>query len=76
MLNYKRNVKPGKTGVYACRVPFPDAPLLHEDRFLFFDASSQKWSYLSSDQYYRGEVIGWIGPLERTKHELGAVSNG
>ena len=56
--------QPTEQGVYACRVENPDAgfPLLH-DRFLIW--INGRWSYLGSDQYYRGKVLGWVGPLQR-----------
>lgn len=51
------------TGVYACRVPLNDIPGLYKDEFLMWYGA--RWSYLGSDQNYRGEVTGWIGPLQR-----------
>jgi len=56
---------PKISGVYACRIPNPDYVWLADDVFLqWYD---HHWWYLSSDQKYRGEVLGWIGPLPRTK---------
>lgn len=50
-------------GVYACRVPSENWAGLYEDEFLmWFDG---RWTYPGSDQRYRGEVTGWIGPLQR-----------
>lgn len=56
---------PTETGVYACRVPcdHPAAAGFCEDRFLMW--INDRWGYLGSDQNYRGQVVGWIGPLER-----------
>lgn len=54
---------PTETGVYACRVPCDDMPGFFEDKFLMW--FSGKWGYIGSDQNYRGEVAGWIGPLQR-----------
>lgn len=59
------------TGVYACRVPLTpndeaggQAPIkLHSDVFLMYRHGV--WTYCGSDQKYRGEVTGWIGPLRR-----------
>jgi hypothetical protein len=54
---------PVLTGVYACRVPSDRLPGLHEDKFLMW--MDGRWSYPGSDQNYRGDVDGWIGPLQR-----------
>lgn len=62
-VEYTTGANPTKTGVYACRTPHPIAPNLTEDKFLmWFDG---RWAHLGSDQNYRGEVFGWIGPLPR-----------
>lgn len=55
---------PVESGIYAVRVPSDDLPGFHEDKFLLWYAD--KWNFLRSDQSYRGEVYGWIGPLART----------
>ena len=54
---------PVETGVYACRVPSDRMPGLHDDKFLMWFEG--RWSYPGSDQNYRGDVDGWIGPLQR-----------
>jgi hypothetical protein len=62
-LAYTQGQDPTTTGVYACRVPHPVATNITEDKFLiWFDG---RWRYLGSDQNYRGEVAGWVGPLPR-----------
>lgn len=64
IVEYWIGVDPIEKGTYACRVPMDDAPSgWLEDKFLFWDG--HRWGYPSSDQRYRGEVIGWIGPLRR-----------
>lgn len=63
MISYNTTNDPTENGTYACRVPSEQLLGLHEDKFLmWFDG---RWSYTGSDQYYRGEVTGWIGPLQR-----------
>lgn len=57
--------EPEEVGVYACRVPMAESPGLHEDEFLMWFNGS--WGYLGSDARYRGTVIGWVGPLQRTR---------
>lgn len=55
---------PTENGVYACRIPLePERLGLLTDKFLLW--YSDTWSYLGSDQNYRGEVKGWVGPLQR-----------
>ena len=54
---------PSAVGVYACRVPSDSIPGFYEDKFLMW--MSNVWSYPGSDSRYRGEVVGWIGPLQR-----------
>lgn len=54
---------PVVTGVYACRVPDDEICGYFDDLFLMW--LDGKWGYLGSDQKYRGEVVGWIGPLAR-----------
>lgn len=63
LVKYNTESKPAEVGVYACRVPMEGCPSLFEDKFLmWFDGS---WGYLRSDQKYRGQVAGWVGPLQR-----------
>lgn len=63
MIKYDTDIEPTKNGVYACRVPCNQVDGLYEDEFLmWFDG---RWSYIGSDQRYRGRVAGWIGPLQR-----------
>lgn len=54
---------PTESGVYACRLPLYGTNGLHEDKFLTW--AEGRWCYPGSDQGYRGEVTGWIGPLQR-----------
>lgn len=63
IIEYNTNSNPTETGVYACRVPMDVNPDLLEDKFLMW--IDGRWGYLRSDQYYRGVVLGWIGPLRR-----------
>lgn len=57
---------PELTGVYACRVPYngvdKDSGLLEDIFLTWFE---EAWWYMSSDAKYRGEVLGWVGPLQR-----------
>jgi hypothetical protein len=63
MMIYYETDTPTETGVYACRVPDDIRLGLAKDVFLmWFDS---RWGYLGSDQRYRGEVLGWVGPLQR-----------
>jgi hypothetical protein len=62
--DYSGQFDPVQTGVYACRVE-SDMEGFHQDCFLM--RSEDKWFYCMSDQKYRGQVFGWIGPLPRTK---------
>lgn len=57
-----RTGDPQEKGVFACRVKLLPADL-PEDKFLV--RMDGKWWYQWSDQEYRGEVLGWVGPLER-----------
>ncbi len=64
MVKYNKG-DPTETGVYACRIPSihaPDSGLL-QDIFLMW--YHEHWWNLGSDQGYRGEVLGWVGPLQR-----------
>lgn len=62
LIDYTKGT-PNKTGVYAVRTPMDEAPDLLEDRFLLWFEG--KWWYPRSDQRYRGEVMGFVGPLAR-----------
>lgn len=62
MINYNTKDQPTEMGVYACRVE-SDIQGWYDDEFLFWQ--SGRWGYISSDQRYRGKVLGWIGPLQR-----------
>jgi len=63
IIEYATGRLPSRVGVYACRVPDLDAPHLLQDQFLVY--MEGEWCYLGSDQRFRGEVKGWIGPLQR-----------
>lgn len=63
LINYNTTGDPVMPGVYACRVPMDECPGLYEDKFLVW--SEGDWCHKNSDQTYRGEVTGWIGPLQR-----------
>lgn len=63
MIHYNIGYDPDERGVYACRVPSERLEGFHEDKFLMW--FSEEWVYPGSDQKYRGEVTGWIGPLQR-----------
>ena len=66
MITYEQYEPPEEVGVYACRVPH-ELPGLLSDIFLLWHNNS--WSYLGSDQKYRGKVLGWVGPLQRTLYD-------
>lgn len=63
LIQYNTEADPTEVGVYACRVPMVPTLDLLEDKFLLWYEG--KWWYSLSDQRYRGEVSGWIGPLAR-----------
>lgn len=63
MIEYIINYLPTEKGVYACRVITDDAIFWLDDVFLLWDG--ENWCHLRSNQLYRGDVIGWIGPLQR-----------
>lgn len=73
MIYYNTLSDPTTTGVYACRVPMDQCPGLYEDKFLMWFEGN--WSYLSSDAKYRGEVTGWIGPLQRRMTNTGGKTS-
>jgi hypothetical protein len=62
LIEYNQHQEPEEVGVYACRIP-GTVPGLLEDLFLLW--SQNQWWFYGSDQRYRGEVIGWVGPLQR-----------
>ena len=63
MVKYTTDGNPTAVGVYACRVPDPvDKDLLKDIFLMWYDG---RWTYLYSDQRYRGTVLGFIGPLQR-----------
>lgn len=68
-LTYEEFVNPDVTGVYACRVPMLDRqgePTgMAVDVFLMWFEG--RWCHTGSDQFFRGEVLGWIGPLPRIR---------
>jgi hypothetical protein len=63
-IEYTTGRNPATNGVYACRCPRKlfDS-VLKEDYFLTY--LNGKWYHVGSDQAFRGEVSGWIGPLNR-----------
>lgn len=58
---------PTFTGIYACRIEDEDFVPFLKDIFLYWDNEKKKWGYPKSDQFYRGSVLGWLGPLERKR---------
>lgn len=70
LLHYHEEGDPTFGGTYACRVEI-DRPTVRgrqtllDDQFLFWDERAKRWGYPGSDQWYRGVVLGWIGPLAR-----------
>lgn len=56
---------PDAFGVYAVRVPCPHGSGMLTDMFLIWDSTVAHWFYCGSDQRYRGEVVGFLGPLQR-----------
>lgn len=63
VIEYSTGRLPSRVGIYACRVPDLDAPPLLQDLFLLY--MDGQWCHPGSGQRYRGEVKGWIGPLQR-----------
>lgn len=63
LVRYTTGVDPTTVGVYACRVPMDGPSRLLDDEFLLWSDGS--WYYCGSDQQYRGQVLGWVGPLQR-----------
>ena len=56
--------EPHEVGVYACRV-LGEVGLYENIEDVFLMWIDGKWAYLSSDQYCRKGVVGWLGPLPR-----------
>lgn len=65
LLTGRGNPPTERTGVYACRVDAKEWPGFHEDIFLLWH--SGVWSYLGSDQNFRGDIRAYVGPLPRTR---------
>ena len=65
MITYNTEHDPTQTGVYACRVLDELLTGMLADKFLIWMDSKRAWYYPRSDQIYRGDVLGWIGPLQR-----------
>lgn len=63
LISYNTTDTPTVNGVYACRIPYKDVPRLYADVFLVWYGG--RWGYCGSAEKYRGEVLGWIGPLQR-----------
>lgn len=63
--DYSGEFEPTTNGVYACRVDNLDMPGFQKDEFLMLH--SGHWTYLGSDQRFRGELYGWVGPIPRTR---------
>lgn len=53
---------PVENGMYVAYVDpdVPGIPFAGRRLLMFID---NRWGYLSSDQYYRGAVCGYVGPL-------------
>jgi hypothetical protein len=64
-LQYEEIGLPTEGGVYACRIDDPRGSGLVIDIFLQWFHG--RWWHLFSDQHFRGEVHGWIGPLPRMR---------
>lgn len=71
MFRYRKG-EPKDTGVYACRVidDSPDRVSCYEplrgmvcDSFLYWFDNA--WHHPMSLTVYTGQVVGWIGPLQR-----------
>jgi hypothetical protein len=61
---------PRETGVYVAYVNHMHITTHAGREMLFYDAQAKRWGYLGSDQWYRGHVYGWIGPLPTMKFDL------
>ena len=68
MIEYTKGT-PAQMGVYAVRVvrTDPDGPIgtSYEDKFLTFLPKNKIWMYPMEAARFRGDVIDWIGPLQR-----------
>lgn len=72
IITYSTDGDPVEKGVYACLTPLysedgREIGSLTEDKFFLWDGKD--WFFRFSDQRYRGEVLGWIGPLQRKLRE-------
>ena len=72
MLEYSKGT-PEETGIYAVRTPVLPvitvrSEQLCEDAFMYWDG--RHWSHVGSSLNFRGEVIGFIGPLRRMHKEF------
>jgi hypothetical protein len=72
MHDYSGDTEPTIDGIYACRVDHPDMPGFHTDRFL--QLHKGRWGYPGSDQRFRGEIHGWVGPIPRTRTAKAGVT--
>lgn len=45
----------------------PDLDVPFAKRTLMMWTAEKRWGYLSSDQYFRGHVYGWFGPIPAMK---------
>lgn len=57
---------PISNGMYVAYVEGPLKNFLKKELLMWVQ---NKWSYPSSDQNYRGQIYGWIGPLPALKIE-------
>jgi len=65
LITYKTTGKPQEHGVYACRVNGSvGGKATVEDKFLSW-TGERGWYHCGSDQRFRGQVLGYIGPLQR-----------
>lgn len=62
LVMYNVEKDPEKRGVYAVRIPILGGAFYEDEFLVWIDG---RWSYPGSDQNYRGNVHGWIGPLQR-----------
>lgn len=66
MIHYVTQRIPHENGVYACRVVLFSTPVTEiEDKFLIWHDGW--WQYTHTYHRCHNHVIGWIGPLPRTK---------
>lgn len=59
---------PPTAGMYVAYIePYnPGFPVARRELLLWYDG---RWCYNGSDQFYRGVVYGWIGPLPTRRVE-------